>query len=323
MALLKDIKLPVAEELKKFDNYLIQSFKSDIYLLNLITKYLSRNKGKQIRSLLVFLVAKLTGHITPGTYNAATLIELMHTATLIHDDVVDEASYRRGLLTIHKIWKNKIAVLVGDYFLSRGLLLAVKDKEYELLEIVSEAVKEMSEGELLQIEKSKRLDINEDIYFKIIRKKTAILLASCAAAGAKSAGADKQTIERLKTFGENLGIAFQIKDDILDYNGNKTGKKIGNDIKENKITIPLIFSLKQAENGERKRILKLLRQKNKTDRTIEEIFEFVNKYNGITYATKRMNEFTDMAIKQIEPFSNVPVYKNLLAFVEFIVKRNK
>ncbi len=323
MASLKEIKLPVSQELDFFNDYFKQSFRSDVYLLNLITNYVLRSKGKQMRPLLVLLSAKLTGEITPSTYDAATLIELMHTATLIHDDVVDDAASRRGLLTLHKIWKNKITVLIGDYLLSRGLLLAVKNKEYDLLEIVSEAVKEMSEGELLQIEKSKRLDISEEIYFKIIRKKTATLLASCAAAGAKSAGADTKTVEKLKLFGENLGIAFQIKDDILDYNGNKTGKKVGNDIKEKKITLPLLFSLKQAENNEKKKIIKLLRQKNKTDKTIREIFDFVNRYDGIVYATQKMNEFTDIAIAQIDDFKDSSIYKDLLDFVEFVVKRSK
>jgi len=323
MTLLKEIKSPVSKELDQFNNYFKQSFRSDVYLLNLITNYVLRNKGKQMRPLLVLLSAKLTGSINASTYDAATLIELMHTATLIHDDVVDDASSRRGLITLHKIWKNKIAVLIGDYLLSRGLLLAVKNKEYDLLEIVSSAVKEMSEGELLQIEKSKRLDISEAVYFNIIRKKTATLLASCAAAGAKSAGSDTETVLKLKSFGENLGIAFQIKDDILDYNGTKTGKKVGNDIKEKKITLPLLFSLKQAENKEKKKIIRLLRQKNKTDKTIREIFDFVDQYNGIAYATKRMNEFVDKAIAQIDDFKHLPIYKNLLDFVYFVVKRNK
>ncbi len=323
MVLLKEIKSPVSQELDKFNDYFKQSFRSDVYLLNLITNYVLRSKGKQMRPLLVLLSAKLTGGITQSTYDAATLIELMHTATLIHDDVVDDAPSRRGLLTLHKIWKNKIAVLIGDYLLSRGLLLAVKNKEYDLLEIVSGAVKEMSEGELLQIEKSKRLDISEEVYFKIIRKKTATLLASCAAAGAKSAGSDAETVRKLKLFGENLGIAFQIKDDILDYNGNNTGKKLGNDIKEKKITLPLLFSLNQAETKEKRKIIKLLRQKNKTDKTIREIFNFVDRYNGIAYATKKMNEFTDAAIAQIDNFKDLSIHKNLLDFVEFVVKRNK
>ncbi len=323
MTLLKEIKSPVSKELDHFNDYFKQSFRSDVYLLNLITNYVLRNKGKQMRPLLVFLSAKLTGNINTSTYDAATLIELMHTATLIHDDVVDDAPSRRGLPTLHKIWKNKIAVLIGDYLLSRGLLLAVKNKEYDLLEIVSSAVKEMSEGELLQIEKSKRLDISEAVYFDIIRKKTATLLASCAAAGAKSAGADTEIVLKLKSFGENLGIAFQIKDDILDYNGTKTGKKVGNDIKEKKITLPLLYSLKQAENKDKKKIINLLRQKNKTDKTIREIFDFVDQYNGIAYATKKMNEFVDKAIAQIEDFKNAPIYKNLLSFVDFVVKRSE
>jgi len=323
MTLLKEIKSPVSKELEQFNAYFKQSLRSEVYLLNLITNYVIRNKGKQMRPLLVFLSAKLTGSINDSTYDAATLIELMHTATLIHDDVVDDASRRRGLLTLHKIWKNKIAVLIGDYLLSRGLLLAVKNKEYDLLEIVSSAVKEMSEGELLQIEKSKRMDINEVVYFDIIRKKTAALLASCAAAGAKSAGADTETVLKLKSFGENLGIAFQIKDDILDYNGTKTGKNIGNDIKEKKITLPLLFSLKQAEEKEKRKIIRLLRQKNKTDNTIHEIFDFVDKYKGIAYATKRMNEFIDKATAQIEDFKHSPYHKNLLDFVDFVVKRSK
>ncbi len=323
MASLAEIKEPVDLELKTFNEYFKKAFRSDVYLLNLITNYVLRSKGKQMRPILVLLSAKLNGEINESTYTAATLIELMHTATLIHDDVVDDANSRRGFLTLHKIWKNKIAVLIGDYLLSRGLLIAVRNKEYDMLEIVSDAVKEMSEGELLQIEKSKKLDITEEVYFNIIRKKTATLLSSCAAAGARSANAEDKIVKQFKAFGEYVGIAFQIKDDILDYNGFKTGKKVGNDIKEKKVTLPLIYSLHQAEKPEQKKIMQLLRKKEKTDEIITTIFDFVKKHKGIEYATSVMNDYIDKAVDMLSAYIQHPQYRNMLDFIDFVVKREK
>ena len=262
MVSLNQIKTPVKEELNEFEKYFHDYMKSHVSLLNIITRYVLKSKGKQMRPLLVLLSAKLIGKVNISTFHAASLIELMHTATLIHDDVVDESYQRRGYLSVNALWRNKISVLVGDYLLAKGLLLAIDNSEFELLRTVSDAVKEMSEGELLQIEKARKLDINEDLYFEIIRKKTAMLIAASSAGGALSAGANPEETLRMKTFGESLGIAFQIKDDLFDYSaGNKTGKPAGNDIREKKVTLPLIFALKQATSSEKRKILKIVASK--------------------------------------------------------------
>ncbi len=244
MSKLNEIKLPILDDIQKFEHYFKESVKSKVPLLDIITNYIVRRKGKQMRPMLVFLSAKMLGEINESTHNAAALIELLHTATLIHDDVVDESYIRRGFFSVKALWRSKVAVLVGDFLLSKGLLLATKNKELKLLEIVSEAVKEMAEGELLQIEKTRRLNITEDIYFDIISKKTATLIASCTASGAESVGADEETIKKMKEFGYYAGIAFQIKDDLFDYKrSNLTGKPTGNDIQEKKMTLPLIHAM--------------------------------------------------------------------------------
>ncbi len=318
------IKYPIKEEMKKFEPYFRSSMKSDVSLLNLITRYILKRKGKQMRSMLVFLSAKLVGEISQSTYTAASLIELMHTATLVHDDVVDDSHKRRGFFSINALWKNKVAVLIGDYLLSRGLLLAVEHKEYDLLELVSEAVKEMSEGELLQIEKSRKLDISEDVYFDIIRKKTATLIAACAATGSKSTGADKHTVENLKKFGEYLGIAFQIKDDLFDYNVNSdVGKPIANDLKERKMTLPLIYSLAKSNGSEKRAIIRIIKSKNKRPGKIREVQEFVKNKGGIKYTINRMNEYKNKALEILNKFADNEAKKSLLEFVSYTIERDK
>ncbi len=320
------IKTPIKNELSEFNKYFRKAMMSEVFTLNLIVKYLLRAKGKQMRPILVFLSSKLlnSGETPKSSYVAATLIELMHTATLIHDDVVDEAKYRRGFLTLHNIWKTKVAVLMGDYLLSRGLLEAVGSGEYGLLEIVSEAVKEMSEGELLQIEKSKKLDIKEETYYDIITKKTATLIAACTKAGAASAGATDKEVDDLKQFGLNIGIAFQIKDDLLDYDKTvKTGKSYGNDIAERKITLPLIYALSVAEKKDKRKIMSVLRKKEKSKEEINEVIDFAKSNGGIDYARDKMIEYRDKAISYIKPYSGSEIFPYLEAFAYFVTERKK
>ena len=254
---IEKIKFPIKEDMKIFSSVFSTYTSSKVPLLHIITKYILKTKGKQIRPMFVFLSAKLFGEINQSTHSAATLIELMHTATLVHDDVVDEAYERRGFFSINALWRNKFAVLFGDYLLSKGLIHAIKNKEYELLKITSEAVEEMSEGELLQLEKARKLNITEKDYFEIIRKKTATLIAACTAAGACSAGASEDNIDKMKSFGEYAGIVFQIRDDIFDYQKSRAiGKPTGNDIKEKKMTLPLIYVLNSVSGKEKRKIIR-------------------------------------------------------------------
>jgi octaprenyl-diphosphate synthase len=256
MSAIKEIRAPIETEMKRFSVYFNTIMKSKMPLLSIITNYILRRKGKQLRPMFVFLTAKLSGKINESSFTAAALIELLHTATLVHDDVVDESLERRGIFSINALWKSKVAVLLGDYMLAKGLLLSVKNKEYEILEIVSSAVKDMSEGELLQIQKSRKLNITEDEYFEIIRKKTAALIAACCASGTKSVTAEPEAISKMKEFGEYIGIAFQIRDDMFDYEKNGLlGKPTGNDIKEKKLTLPLIHALKNTNPAQRRKIL--------------------------------------------------------------------
>jgi len=324
MPSLKKIKAPIAKEMKEFEKFFKNSMKSKVPLLDIITNYIIRRKGKQMRPIFVFLSAKLHGEITKSTYNAASLVELMHTATLVHDDVVDESYQRRGFFSINALWKNKIAVLVGDYLLSKGLLLSVENEEFDILKIVSDAVREMAEGELLQIEKARKLNTDEDIYFEIIRKKTATLLASCTAAGTKSTGASDEVVEKMQKFGENIGIAFQIKDDLFDYQKkNLTGKPSGNDIQEKKITLPLLYSLNNAKNGDYKRITKLIKKHNKKPKTIKTVIDFVNETGGIEYAEKKMNEYKEKSLNILSEFPDCEAKTALIELVKFTIERNK
>ncbi len=324
MASIDFIKAPVKIELKEFENYFNSYMKSRVPLLNIITKYVLKSKGKQMRPMLVLLSAKLFGKVTNSTFHAASLIELMHTATLIHDDVVDESYERRGFLSVNALWRNKISVLVGDYLLAKGMLLAVDNSEFQVLRTVSDAVKEMSEGELLQIEKARKLDIREELYFEIIQKKTAVLIAACSKSGAQSANANTEDVEKMKQFGQAIGIAFQIKDDLFDYNpDNKTGKPAGNDIREKKITLPLIYALNQADSGEKRKILKIVASKDPGKAQLKTVVEFVKNNGGFDYAVKRMEEFKQQSIDILKSFPDNDAKASLYEFVNYVTSRDK
>ncbi len=323
MSALNTIQAPIQKEMHEFASFFKNYLKGNSVILNTIIKYLLKQKGKQIRPMLVFLSAKLVGDTNKNSYNAAALIELMHTATLVHDDVVDESDMRRGMLSINAVWKNKAAVLLGDYLLSRGLMLAVKEKEFALLETISSAVEQMSEGELIQIEKAKRLNIDEETYFDIIKKKTAALMVACTVSGALSAKADEHTVKQMALFGEYLGMAFQIRDDLFDYENNKIGKPVGNDIKERKITLPFIFALKNCSSSEKRHILKCMKKKYKTNKEVEEIILFVKQHKGIEYATNVMNDYKSKTLDILNGFADSDAKTSLLTLVNFIIGRNK
>jgi octaprenyl-diphosphate synthase len=322
MSDLTRIKRPVEKEMADFEAYFSRTMRSNIPLLNIILNYILRRKGKQMRPLLVFLTARLNGEIAEPTYVAATFIELLHTASLVHDDVVDDAHERRGALSINAIWNSKIAVLVGDYMLSRGMLISVEKQRYDMLGIVSEAVKSMSEGELFQLQKARKQNIKEEDYFKIITSKTAALISACTACGARSVSDNPETIRVMKEFGENIGIAFQIKDDILDYEGNGlTGKAAGNDIKEKKITLPLIHALQQTNGPERKRILRIVGNRKKTKAEISEVMKFVSANGGIEYSEMKMNHYRDKALAILDTYPDSDVKESLKQFVHFTASR--
>jgi len=324
MPVLAQIRKPVEKEMDGFESYFSRNMKSEVPLLKIILNYVLRRKGKQMRPLLVFLTAKLNGTISEATYVAATLIELLHTASLVHDDVVDDARERRGALSINALWNSKIAVLTGDYMLSKGLLISVEKGRYDMLEIVSEAVKSMAEGELLQLQKSRKLNIREDDYYKIITSKTAALIAACTATGARSVTDDPDTIQIMKDFGENIGIAFQIRDDILDYEPDGiTGKSAGNDIKERKITLPLIYSLEAASSSERRQILSIVRNKKKTKEEISGVIQFVAGAGGLDYAESKMNMYRDKALAILDSYADSDVKESLKKFVNYTTSRNK
>ncbi len=324
MSKLEMIKAPVADEMKQFGKYFKTLMRSDVYLLNMVTRYMLKRKGKQMRPLFVFLTAKMLGTVNESTQNAAALIELMHTATLVHDDVVDESYKRRGFFSINALWKNKISVLIGDYLLSRGLLLAIKHKEFNLLNIVSDAVKEMAEGELLQLEKARHLNTDEDIYFEIIRKKTATLLAACVASGAKSAGAANMQVEQLRQFGEHIGIAFQIKDDLFDYQiNNLTGKPSGNDIQEKKMTLPLIYTFNKSDNSQKRKIKHIINKNNQNLSEIKELINIVKSSGGIEYAEDKMNQYKDKAIEILNQFEDCQAKNSLIELANYTIERKK
>ena len=300
------------------------SMKSSVPLLDKITYYIVKRKGKQIRPMFVFLSAGICGGITESTYRAASLIELLHTATLVHDDVVDDSNERRGFFSINALWKNKIAVLVGDYLLSRGLLLSVDHGEFDVLRIVSHSVREMSEGELLQIEKARRLDIQEDVYFEIIRKKTATLIASCCASGAASAGCTPEQVETMRQIGENIGIAFQIKDDLFDYeSGGAIGKPTGIDIKERKMTLPLIYTLANSDAKSRSKIINIVKNHNTETGKVEEVIQMVKSGNGMRYAEEKMREYRDKALEMLKQFPENEYSRSFVELIRYTVDRNK
>jgi len=320
---LDSIKAPVSKELDAFELHFRESMKSKVPLLDRIFFYIVKRKGKQVRPIFVFLSAGVSGSISNSTYNAASLIELLHTATLVHDDVVDDAILRRGFFSINALWKNKIAVLVGDYLLSQGLLLALKNKEYQLLHIVSEAVKSMSEGELLQIEKARRLDIEEDIYFEIIRQKTASLIGAACSAGAFSSGASEDVVEKMRLFGEKIGIAFQIRDDLFDFGDDDIGKPLGIDIKEKKLTLPLIFALKNASDGVRKSMINLVKNHSENPSKVAEVIKFVKESGGMEYAKNAMIKYREEAFKLLEDFPESSFRQSLEDLVTFVTERKK
>lgn len=324
MSLLSEIRKPVDKEMDEFDSYFNKTIKSDIPLLKIILNYILRRKGKQMRPLLVFLTARLNGEIAEPTYVAATCIELLHTASLVHDDVVDDAAERRGSLSVNALWNSKIAVLLGDYLLSAGMHICVEKSRFEMLEIISEAVGAMAEGELLQLQKSRKLNIKEEDYYKIIISKTAALIAACTATGARSTTGDPDTIQLMKDFGENIGVAFQIRDDILDYESNGlTGKTVGNDIKEKKITLPLIHSLELASASQKKKILSIVKSKKKTRGEINEVIKFVTSTGGIEYAETKMNQYRDKALAILDSYPPTEVRESLQKFVNYTTSRNK
>ena len=320
---LKDIQKPIVKELAQFEQHFKESLRSSAPLLDKITRYIVKTKGKQMRPMFVFFSAGVCGKITESTYTGASLVELLHTATLIHDDVVDNANERRGFFSVNALWKNKIAVLVGDYLLSKGLLLSVKNKEFTILEIVSHAVEQMSEGELLQIEKARHMDIEEDIYYEVIKKKTASSIASCCACGASSAGADKETVELFHNFGEKIGLAFQIKDDLFDFGVDDVGKPLGNDIKEKKLTLPLIYAINQLSWYEKRKILKTIKNHNDNTDTILKIIEFVRNSGGMDYAQNKMEQFQSEAFDILKKFPESPYKTGLEQLVEFTTNRKK
>jgi len=320
---LKEIQAPIAFEMTEFEKKFRDSMKSKVQLLDKIMTYIVKRKGKQMRPMFVFLSCGVTGKINESTYRGAALIELLHTATLVHDDVVDDANYRRGFFSINALWKNKIAVLVGDYLLSRGLLLSVENGDHELLKIVSNAVREMSEGELLQMEKARRLDIDEEIYYDIIRQKTASLIASCCAVGASSSGADNETVEKMRLFGEKVGMAFQIKDDLFDYGSAEIGKPLGIDIKEKKMTLPLIYALRNASLIDKKKVIYKIKNQSHKSKKVREVIEFVKDSGGIEYAREVMEKFYKEALEILDSFKSSTFRSSLNDLVDFTILRDK
>lgn len=320
---LRAIREPVEADLAAFRRYFREAMRSDVTLLDRVTQYVLRQKGKEIRPTLVLLAAQLCGGVTEKSYRAAALVELLHTATLVHDDVVDEAERRRGLFSINALWKNKVAVLFGDFLLSRGLLLALDHRDHDLLEAVSDAVRRMSEGELLQIEKSRHLDLDEETYFRIISDKTASLIAACTACGALSATEDEAEIAAMRAIGELLGLAFQIRDDLFDFGEADVGKPLGIDLQEKKLTLPLIVALREAQPAERKRMLRIVRQKRKSRADVREVAAFVHRHGGTDYAREKMQSLAAEAAERLAAFPPTPARDALLDLAAYVVARKK
>jgi octaprenyl-diphosphate synthase len=318
---LDDIKAPVAREMDEFEQKFRASMKTKVLLLDKIMSYIVKRKGKQMRPLFVFLSAGACGNISEATFRGASMIELLHTASLVHDDVVDDSSHRRGFFSVNALWKNKIAVLVGDFLLTRGLILSVENKDFDTLSIVTEAVKVMSEGELLQMEKSRQLDITEEIYYEIIRNKTASLIASCCAVGASSSGASPEVVSKMKLFGENVGMAFQIKDDLFDYGEDEIGKPVGIDIKEKKMTLPLIHALSKASWLERRRIINIVRNESEKPRKVKEVIDFVKGSGGIAYAKEAMERYYQKSLQMINELPASTYRESLSQLVQFTIER--
>jgi len=318
---MEEIKNLISRELKEFEIKFSEAVKSNVSLLDRIMHYIVKRKGKQMRPMFVFLSAKMFGTVNETSYRAAALVELLHTATLVHDDVVDDSLERRGFFSINALWKNKIAVLVGDYLLSKGLLLSLNNGDFEILKLLSTAVKEMSEGELLQIEKTRKLDIEENIYFEIIRRKTASLLAAACAAGAYSTCKNNNIAEKMRLFGENVGIAFQIKDDLFDYGNTKIGKPTGIDIKEKKMTLPLIFTLNNSDNRTKNKIIYIIKNENHNKNKIKEVIEFVRNSGGIDYAQTKMHYYQLAAFDILKSFPESEIRNGLESLVNYTTDR--
>ena len=319
------IRQPIVAEMDLFEVKFKEAMASKVALLNRITYYIASRKGKQMRPMFVFLVAKLAGEgkVTDRTYRGASIIELIHTASLVHDDVIDASDKRRGFFSVNALWKNKIAVLVGDFFFSKGLLLSLDHDDFDLLKIVSEAVREMSQGELLQLEKARRLDINEVVYYDIIRQKTATLIAACCAMGAASVGCSDEEIERFRSFGEYAGMAFQIKDDLFDYGTEEIGKPTGIDIKEQKMTLPLIYVLNNCSKKEHDWLINSIKNHNKDAKRVKEVIAFVKKKGGLDYAVSKMKQFQKEALELIERYPKSEYKDALILMVNYVIDRNK
>jgi octaprenyl-diphosphate synthase len=323
MNITSQIKQPILTEMELFEKKFYESMSSKVALLNRITYYIVNRKGKQMRPMFVFLTAKMVseGIVNERTYRGACVIELIHTATLVHDDVVDDSNRRRGFFSLNALWKNKIAVLVGDYLLSKGLLLSIDNGDFDLLKIISVAVREMSEGELLQIEKARRLDITEDIYYDIIRKKTATLIASCCALGAQSVIEDEEQVNNMHRFGELIGMAFQIKDDLFDYTDDAIGKPTGIDIKEQKMTLPLIHVLNTCTPKDKSWLINSIKNHNKDKKRVKEVISFVNNNNGLVYAEEKMLQFQQEALQLLNYYPESPFKEALILMVNYVIER--
>lgn len=325
MKVVEQIKDPIRVEMELFEKKFHDAMSSKVALLNRITYYIVNRKGKQMRPMFVFLVAKMIskGEVNERTYRGAAVIELIHTATLVHDDVVDDSNRRRGFFSINALWKNKIAVLVGDYLLSKGLLLSIDNGDFDLLKIISVAVREMSEGELLQIEKARRLDITEEVYYEIIRQKTATLIAACCSLGACSVAPESQEVEKMRKFGELIGMAFQVKDDLFDYTDGPIGKPTGIDIKEQKMTLPLIYALNQSDKSERKWLINSVKRHNKDKRRVREVIQYVKQKGGMEYAESKMLDFQQQALAILEDFEESSYKASLKQMVNYVIERKK
>ncbi len=319
----EQIKLPIAKEMELFETKFKDAMLSKVPLLNRITYYIVRRKGKQMRPMFVFLVAKMVsdGGFDERTYRGASVVELIHTATLVHDDVVDDSNRRRGFFSINALWKNKIAVLVGDFLLSKGLLLSIDNEDFDILKLISIAVREMSEGELLQIEKARKLDITEEIYFEIIRQKTATLIAACCGIGAASVGAKNEIVQQMRKFGEYIGIAFQIKDDLFDYTEDKIGKPTGIDIKEQKMTLPLIYTLNNCSKKEKAWLINSVKKHNKNKKRVKEVIAFVKKNGGLEYTTQKMHDYKNKALAILNNYPDSTYKDSLQQMIDYVVER--
>jgi octaprenyl-diphosphate synthase len=317
------IKQPILKEMELFESKFKEAMISKVPLLNRITHYIVRRKGKQLRPMFVFLIAKMgsDGDFNERTYRGASIIELIHTATLVHDDVVDDSNRRRGFFSLNALWKNKIAVLVGDFLLSKGLLLSIDNDDFDILKLISIAVREMSEGELLQIEKARKLDITEAIYFDIIRQKTATLIAACCGIGAASVGSSAEEVEKMRQFGELIGIAFQIKDDLFDYSDEKIGKPTGIDIKEKKMTLPLIYALNNCNPKDKKWLINSVKNHNRNQKRVKEVITFVKEKGGIEYATSKMQDYQQEALKILKPYPSSEYKNSLVKMVNYVIER--